>query len=537
MRFGFTAHWLSAICVLLPFGASVASAAQDPTPRHGGILTVEHIDSPPSPSIQEEATASVVIPFMPLYNNLVVYDQHQPQNSLDTIVPELATAWRWNADHTELTFTLRNGVKWHDGKPFTSADVKCTWEAVSGLEPGKIRKSPRQAWFTNLEKITVNDPLEATFHLKRPQPAFLALLAAGWSPVYPCHVTFDAMRTQPIGTGPFRFVEFKRNEVMRLARNPDYWKPGLPYLDGIEYRIIPSRSTRLLAFIAGKFDMTYPTDVTVSGLRDIRSQAPAAQCSMRPSNVSTNLIINRDAPPFDNLDLRRALALSIDRKSFAAILSEGQDQIGASMLPPPAGIWGMPDAVREAMFAYGPDVTKNREDARAIMRELGYGPDKRLKVKVFTRDIPTFRDPALLMVDQMKEIYIDGELDVVDTTLFYNRVFRKDYTIGVNQTGSSVDDPDQHFYENYACGSLRNYTNYCNPGLEKEFDRQSMETDPVKRKAIVWEIERKLADDVVRPIFFHSTVGFCWQPTVKNVTVMVNSIYNGWRYEDIWLDR
>ncbi len=535
MRPDFVTLWPAVVCAL----ALVCSSAQaeNASPKHGGILTIEHIDSPPSPSIQEEATASVVIPFMPLYNNLVIYDQHVAQNSLSAIVPELATAWHWNDSHTQLTFTLRDGVKFHDGKPFTSADVKCTWDTVAGLDPGKIRKSPRQAWFTNLDKITVNGPLEVSFHLKRPQPAFIALLAAGWSPVYPCHVTFDAMRSQPIGTGPFKFVEFRRNEVIRLTRNPDYWKSGLPYLDGIEYRIIPSRSTRLLAFIAGKFDMTYPTDITVSGLRDIRAQAPSAQCVLRPSNVSTNLILNRDAPPFDNAELRRAVALTIDRKSFVDILSEGQDQIGGTMLPPPAGIWGLPDAQRETLFSYGSDVKKNREAARAILRKLGYGPDKRLKVKVFTRDIPTFRDPALIMVDQMKEIYIDGELDVVDTTLFYNRVFRKDYSIGVNATGSSVDDPDQHFYENYACGSLRNYTNYCNPKLEKEFDRQSMETDPGKRRAIVWDIERQLAEDVARPIIFHSVAGFCWQPYVKNVSVMVNSIYNGWRYEDIWLDR
>src|SRR4029077_5375938 len=146
----------------------------------GGILTLEHIDNPPSPSIQEEATASVVIPFMPLFNNLVILDQHVGQNSLGSIVPELATGWKWNDAMTDLTFTLREGVKWHDGRPFTAADVKCTWDMISGLEKGKIRKSPRQAWFSNLEKITVNGEREVTFHLKRPQPSMLALLAAGW---------------------------------------------------------------------------------------------------------------------------------------------------------------------------------------------------------------------------------------------------------------------------------------------------------------------------------------------------------------------
>jgi peptide/nickel transport system substrate-binding protein len=512
---------------------AVPAAAQ----KRGGILMLPHIDTPPSPSIQEEGTASVVIPFMPLFNNLVLFDQHIPRHSLETIVPELATKWEWSKEGTDLTFTLREGVKWHDGKPFTSADAKCTWDMVSGLEPGKIRKSPRQAWFTNLKEITVDGPNKVTFHLNRRQPSFIALLASGWSPVYPCHIPSANMRTKPIGTGPFRFVEYRLNEIIKMERNPDYWKPGLPYLDGITYQIVPNRSTRMLGFVAGKYDMTYPTDVTVALLRDMKTQAPAAQCVMRRTNVSTNLVINRDVPPFDNLEIRKALALALDRKAFNDILSEGQAGIAGSMLPPPDGVWGMPPDVQATLTGYGPDIEKNREEARAIMRKLGYGPDKPLETKIFTRDIANFRDPALILNDQLKKIYINAELEVADTPQYYARVFKKQFAIGLNLTGSALDDPDQHLYENYACGSLRNYTNYCNKELEKEFEAQSMETDFAKRKAMVWAIERKIADDVVRPIIFHDVGAGCWHPYVKNITIMVNSIYNGWRWEDVWMDK
>ena len=531
MRRGFVVGlWIACGLVL---GLGSTAHAQ----KRGGVLVVSHIDSPPSPSIQEEATASVVVPFMALYNNLVIYDQHQPVNTFDTIVPELATKWVWGADRKTLTFTLRPGVTWHDGKPFTSADVKCTWETVSELVPNRIRKSPRKLWWDNLEKITVNGDHEVTFHLQRPQPSFIALLATGWSPVYPCHVSFDAMRTKPIGTGPFRFVEFKRNEGIKLVRNENYWKPGQPYLDGIEFKIVASRSTRNLTFIAGRVDMTYPTDVTVALLRDIRSGAPQAQCVMRPTNVSTNLIINRDAPPFDNPDLRRALALTIDRPSFIKILTEGEARVGGTMLPGPEGQWAMPKEMLESLPGYGPDITKNRDEARALMRKHGYGPDNRLKLKVFTRDIPTFRDPALLLSDQLREIFIDSELEVVDTTIYYNRVFRKEYQVGLNLTGSSLDDPDQNFYENYACGSLRNYPGYCNKELQEAFAAQSQESDIDKRRKLVWEIERKLAEDVARPIIFHGHAAACWQPYVRNMTIMTNSIYNGWRWDDVWLDK
>jgi peptide/nickel transport system substrate-binding protein len=196
--------------------------------------------------------------------------------------------------------------------------------------------------------------------LNRPQPAILALLASGYTPIYPRHVPPRDMRQHPIGTGPFKFLEFKPNESIRLVRNPDYWRPGRPYLDGIEYTIIPNRSTAILAFVAGKFDLTFPYEVTVPLLKDARNQAPHTVCYLVSSNASTNLLVNREAPRFDNPDLRRALALALDRKSFIDILAEGQGDIGGAMLPPPAGVWGMPADFLATVPGYGPDVAKNR---------------------------------------------------------------------------------------------------------------------------------------------------------------------------------
>ncbi len=504
--------------------------------KRGGTLTMPLIDTPPSPSLHEEATISVVVPFMSLFNNLIVYDQHKMQNRDDTIVPDLATDWSWDATRTKLSFVLREGVKWHDGQPFTAADVKCTWDMVSGLTPNKIRKSPRQEWYANLTEVSVEGPLKVVFHLKRPQPSLLAMLASGYSPVYPCHVPSAAMRTKPIGTGPFRFVEYKMNEVARLERNPDYWKKGLPYLDKIEIPIVPNRATRMLGLISGKYDIGFPTDATVHLVEDLKTQAPAVQCTLRAIG-SSNLIINREAPPFDNADIRQALALTLDRPAFNKIMNEGVDGIGASMLPPPAGVWGPPPEVLATFPGYGPDLPQRREKARSLMRNAGYGPERHLPIKIFTRNVSTFRDPALILSDHLKEIYIDAVLDVVETPQFYSRVFKKDYQIGMNATGYSLDDPDQVFYENYGCGSLRNYMNYCNREVQAMMDAQSAELDVEKRKRMVWEIERRLLDDVARPVAYHGYQAGCWQPYVKNYGIMTNSIYNGWRFEDVWLDK
>jgi len=156
--------------------------------KTGGVLRVAHRDSPASMSTLEEVTISTVAPMMAVFSNLVIFDQHMPQNTLQSIVPDLATRWSWNEDGTELTFQLREGVRWHDGQPFTARDVKCTWDTLLGKSAAKFRINPRKSWYWNLEGVTVNGDYEATFHLKQPQPALIALLASGYSPVYPCHV-------------------------------------------------------------------------------------------------------------------------------------------------------------------------------------------------------------------------------------------------------------------------------------------------------------------------------------------------------------
>jgi peptide/nickel transport system substrate-binding protein len=505
--------------------------------KSGGVLKMYHRDNPPSASIHEEATNSTVMPFMSLFNNLVLYDQNKPQNSPQSIVPDLAKSWSWSADSKNLTFKLQEGVKWHDGQPFTAKDVVCTMDLLTGKAENKLRRNPRTTWYGNVDSTTANGDYEVTIHLKRPQPSILSLLASGYTPIYPCHVPVAQMRTKPIGTGPFKFVEFKQNEGIKLAKNPDYWKKGKPYLDAIEFTIVPNRATAMLSFVSGRFDITFPWEVTMPLLKDIKSQMPNVACQTTSMNVTTNVIVNRDAPPFDNPDLRRALMLAMDRKSFVDILNQGDAQLGGTMQPPKDGFWGLPQEIYESVPGLGPDVQKNREEARAIMKKLGYGPDKRMPLKVATRGISIYKDPAVILASQLKEIWIDAEVEIIETSQWFARVTQKKYSVGLNTTGNGVDDPDQNFFENFSCKSERNYTGYCNPEIEKLFEAQSAETDMEKRKKIVWEIDRKLLEDGARPVIMWNRASICMQPYVKGYVAQVNSVYNGFRLEDVWLDK
>jgi len=505
--------------------------------KQGGTLRLTHRDNPPSASIIEEATISTDMPFMAVFNNLVVFDPDSPVNRLDRIVPDLGTSWAWSDDDRTLTFQLRDGVKWHDGKPFTSADVKCTWDMLTGKVNGKLRKNPRKTWWFNIRDVATDGDNKVIFHLNDPQPSIMAMFASGFAPVYPCHVPGNEMRTHPVGTGPFMFGEFKQNESIRVVRNPNYWKPGKPYLDAIEYTIIPNRSTMVLALLAGKFDMSFTGELTPELLKSVQEQAPSLQCVLQPTNTQGNLLVNRERPPFDNPQIRKAMMLAIDRKAFSDILSRGVYPVGGANMPPPEGFWGWSKEYMESVPGYGADVEKSREEGRKIMRSLGYGPDNMLPLKVTTRNIQDYRDAAVVLIDHLKTVYIQAELEPIDTSVWYARLLRKDYSVGMNVQGTGTDDPDVQFFENYLCGSERNYTSYCNAELEKKYHQQSQMKDIDARRKLVWEIDKQLQEDGARPVIYFGEAGTCWWPRVHGIKIARNTVYNHWRFEDVWLDQ
>ena len=263
----------------------------------------------------------------------------------------------------------------------------------------------------------------------------------------------------------------------------------------------------MLAFVAGKVDMTFPTEMTATLEKDIKSQDPTAVCEIAPINVSTNLIINRENPPFNNLELRKAMALSLDRKAFIDIILQGQGDQGGTLLPPPEGVWGLPPAMLKTIPGYG-DVKKDREQARAIMTKLGYSADKPLKIKVSTRNLATYRDPAVVLDRPAHEKLIDAELDPVNPVRWFAspRSPRNDYSVGLepDRQRHRRSGPGLEIYALRVGAQLANPLLQQGPSRESCSTRESVETDLAKRKKMVWDIDKKLQEDVARPILFHA---------------------------------
>jgi peptide/nickel transport system substrate-binding protein len=520
-------------CILLAMTAAAAYAQ-----KYGGTLRFPLRENPSSASLHEESSITAIQPFMAVFNNLVIYDQQIEMATADSIRPELATAWSWSADNKVLSMKLRAGVKWHDGKPFTSADVQCTWETVIGKRDAGWRKNSHKEWYTNLKEIQTNGPYEVRFVLGRPQPSFLSFLASGWSPVYPCHVDGRTMRQKPVGTGPFKVAEFRPNESIRLVKNPEYWKPGRPYLDGINFRIVPNTATRMLAFQSGEFDMSGTSTVlNPLQVKEVQAKLPNAVCSTTGTMVTGVVLINHKAPPFDNPKIRRAIALALDRNAFLASL-HGGGRLGGVMMTAPYGAWGLTPAQLESVPGFGKDVEKNRAEARKLMEEAGYGPKNPLKVPIFVRaSSPAFVAGATLTSDQLRHIYIESTVEVKEYSIFTGAIIKGAYQLGFETSGSAIDDPDVVLYENFMCASIRNYNKYCSKEVEAKIDEQSQTLDPAKRRQLVNALDLLLQQETARVAVYHSTSSACWHPYVKGYLRSKNGIYTHHRMEDVWMDK
>ncbi|HSQ04854.1 MAG TPA: ABC transporter substrate-binding protein [Burkholderiales bacterium] len=512
------------------FGMATAGFAQ----KSGGVLRLANDENPPSASIHEEGSNIVTTPFVPVFNNLVDFDPAKNVSRQESIVPELATSWAWSADHKTLTFKLRRGVKWHDGKPFTSADVKCTWDTLRGVRDAGWRRTPRAAWFSNVQEIVTEGDDQVSFRLARPQPSFLSFFAGGWSPVYPCHVDGRQMRKMPIGTGPFMVKSIESGKMIRLVRNPNYWKPGRPYLDGIDMPIIPSPSTRNLAFIAGETDFYTPSETL---LAEVKARVPDAICQVGMSYAYTQLLMNPAVPPFGDVRVRKAAALAIDRNAFVKTKGAGLDRIGGELMPPPEGAWGLDPAELASLPGYGPDIEKNREEARTLMRQAGYGPDKPLTFVMSTRDVARYRDTAVMLLDQLSRIYMKGEMKTVDSALWNFVLGKRSYTVAVRSRGQAMDDPDVAFYEGYSCSSKNNYSGYCDKETDALIERQSATVDVAERKRLVKQIDRKLQMEAARPTITFAALPYCWRPYLKGYVPSLNNQYSHRRMENVWLDK
>src|SRR5215831_12749235 len=435
-----TRRFLLSLSFAVAVGAVAVVAAgvyaQGQTPKRGGILNTLLIEEPPGLLIHESATVSNVWPMSPCYSNLVLFDPAKPQESVDTVIPELADRWSWQDNYRNLVFFLKKNVKWHDGRPFTSRDVKYTFDVVREAPeaPAKLRLSARKDWYANVEGIEAPDPSTVVFKLKRPQPSLLLMLASGYSPVYPAHVPLGELRQKCVGTGPFKFKEWQRGQSMELERNPDYFIPDRPYLDGIKYTVVSDRGTRLAALQAGRLDAFVPLEMTKAMADAAKKTAPNLVISEVGQNGSDNVILNVKRAPFDNPAVRRAISLAMDRQGYVQGVRHGGAVVGVGLMPKPLGIWGLSDPELRTLPGYRGSAV-DKAEAKRLLASAGFGPGgKPVKVELSTRTLSIYLDVASFVADQLHQVGIEAIVKQMDSAAWFPALARRDYQIGANLT-------------------------------------------------------------------------------------------------------
>jgi peptide/nickel transport system substrate-binding protein len=209
--------------------------------------------------------------------------------------------------------------------------------------------------------------------------------------------------------------------------------------------------------------------------------------------------------------------------------------VGAGLMPPPMGTWGLLDKDLRTLPGYrGP--AQDKAEAKRLLAQAGFGPGKPLRVDLTTRSLPIYVDLASFISDQLRLVGVEATVKQIETAQYFPALARRDFQIGANLTAGVVDDPDAFFFENYKCGSPRNYTDYCSEEVDHLIDLQSQELDRAKRQKLVWDILRRLETDVARPMLGWRYEYFTQWPYVKGL-VPHNSLYNYARMQDVWLDK
>jgi peptide/nickel transport system substrate-binding protein len=378
------------------------------------------------------------------------------------------------------------------------------------------------------------DSATVVFRLKRPQPALLLMLASGYTPIYAAHLSPASYRTGCIGTGPFKLKEWRKGEFVEYARNPHYFVKGRPHLDSLQYVIIAERAMATGALELARVDAAFPGETTKPTGDRLRRTVPKLVVTEVNSSVFDSLIVNTRKAPFNHAGVREALSRAIDRRALINAVYQGGAALGATMGPRTAGAWGLVESDLRTLPGYGRPADEKAK-ARTLLSAAGFGPGKPLKVELLTRALPAFADVAAFVVNEMRSVGVEASLRQVDTAQWYPLLTRGDFELGIDRTGIA-DDPDANFYENFTCGSPRNYSGYCDDKIAALIDQQSQELDPARRIALVHTVQKKLEETAARPVLCWRLDYFAVWPYVKNL-VPHQSIYSWGRMQEVWLDK
>jgi peptide/nickel transport system substrate-binding protein len=523
------------LCALLlgvvVLAASSAFAAE--TPKRGGVLKFAVSAEPPNYDCHAQTSFAFIHPVRPHYNTLLEFDTAK----YPTLRGDLAQSWTVSKDGLTYTFKLRKGVKFHDGSAFTSEDIKATYDRLRDPQPGV--RSVRQATFADITSISTPDPLTVVFNLKKPNSGMLASFASPWNCIYSAAKLKQDPRFPErniMGTGPFTFVGHVAGSHWTGRKFEGYFEKGKPYLNGY-VAIFISGAPMVNALAAGEVVAEFRGHSPADRDRLLKTLGDNAVVQETPWVCSLVVTFNTKKKPFDDVRVRRALSIAIDRWSGAQALSKVAlvRHVGGILRP------GYELAASEkelAVYAgFSKDVNKSREEARRLLKEAGV---PNLSFTFTNRNVAMPYTPVgVFLIDQWRQVGVTVKHEQLETRLYLAAQQRDNptYEAALDFNCDFMDEPNLQLQKYLSHDrSPINYAQQTDRTLDDLFDRQSGELDKKKRYALLREFEKRALEQAytIPTIWWHRIVVHHKPLKGWHITP---SHYVGQDLADVWLDQ
>jgi len=518
--------------VLLVVGAFILAdhaclVAAEPPSKGGTIVWAVH-EGMPDFDIHYQGTYIAAQPIGPLYNGLLTFDVYDHEN----IVGDLAERWEIAPDGKRITFALRRGVQFHDGSDFTCADAQYSLEKLTDPQ----RATP--VFVTLMERIfagaTCTDDMTLVLSLKEPSAVVLTLLAGAHAVMMKAGIAERVDRKDPkflVGTGPFKFKSYTPGIAFRAERNPNYWKPGLPHIDGYQAVVISDLTKIFASFRARQLTMTgigrhlEPPEADI-----LKKDFPDAVVALGPRGGWDTFVMNVSRPPFNDPRVRKAVALATDREKMIAIAAEGWGVPGGYIGPHTP--YGLPLEALTQYPQFGTDMAQRQAEAKRLLAEAGYG--RGVDVEHLVRRGPMYERGALSRQDDLKKVGINTKITLLDTAAVRDRTEKGDFQAFTTLNAVNIDDPDP-YYARFTCNAPFNLSRYCNPAFDPLFAEQSRTFDVQKRAEITRQMEHLLLQDVPddRGFYWKSAMAY-WNRVQRWPPIQGTTVYNFGKFEQVW---
>jgi peptide/nickel transport system substrate-binding protein len=526
------ARLLSAMSAATLLFIGPAGHADAQTPKRGGILTQVVESEPNSIDCHASATSFTMQLAAMHYSTLLKYDNA----NYPKIVGDLAESWQISPDGKTYTFKLHPNVKFHDGSVLTAKDIAATYERLRNPPEGIV--SARREQLSDVASIETPDATTVVFRLSKPNAALPSLLASPWNCVYSAaKLAQDPAypAKAPMGSGPFKFVEYVKGSHWTSERFNDYFREGRPYLDGIKSLFISGPGV-INALAGGQVDGTFFLLSPASAKRLQQSLGSKMVFPQGPFNIVNFITINVTKPPFDDPRVRKAINLAIDRDEGMIFLKELTNSDRAGLLMPTAADIRVPDADIMKLPGYSDDAKTSaarREQAKALLKEAG---QEKLKLVLLNRNIRSPWEPqGIYILDQLRKVGIEATQILAETPQYFSMLREKTYDIALDFNNTTGVDPNEVLIK-FLPGSPNNYSGVKDDKLLELFDKQSQTSDIAERTKLVSEFEMRVYDQGYVIPMFNGARLIAYYAYVKDVPLLPSTVL-GLDMADVWLDK